>query len=286
MMAYRSRCISACISAYPPTPLVKYASCNSYSNGKHPRIKIASIGLYDMIRAKPFKAKALRIKQGPQMENNNKHQKRNNIMGMFDDDKLVRAGLREANFRKFESFIEAATKGSYKIDPLKTERLCRASTFIVGMRDALRGWKLYGYATTKWPYDYDVKRICVCEGKEGMVVVENEYEDAQKKRKEYMEKMASQTTVTMLGDKVINIAMKNHIFTSQNMMYFEQDKNQVLEAFEQCALKEDSKKDGRMNLYVVKCDNEEQVAKLRQWEHDFDYVEVEKLNGGWYRIMY
>ena len=208
---------------------------------------------------------------------------------MFEDDKLPRQGLREASFRKYEKFIEGATRGSYKVDPLSTSGPRKVSSFMVGLRDAIRGWKRFGYHTDKWPADYDVGRIKVCEGKDGMVIVENEYEDAQKKRQEQVEKMKKVIPYTVLGveePKVVNITRVNHTPMSINFMYVNRDAHLIKEAMEQCQLGDSGTKNGRLHTFLVYCASEEEEKKLKMWKGDYDNADLEVCNGGWWAITY
>lgn len=106
---------------------------------------------------------------------------------------------KEKNFRKWESFIGAACKGSVMIDPSELVPSMKTASVMVSVRGAIRGYKLFRYTSDKIPVGYELARIKVKEGMNGFVVLSNDFED-QKKRREKESKVI-ENYMTLIVDK-------------------------------------------------------------------------------------
>ncbi len=117
---------------------------------------------------------------------------------MIDKSKLKfkpRAGLGEMAFRKYEKIIADACKGSFEIDPITCNPPLKASSFAVGLRDALKGFKTYDYASTMIPPAYEVNRIKVRELEDGTVAILNDYADKMELKNDRLAKISDEVSV-------------------------------------------------------------------------------------------
>jgi hypothetical protein len=191
--------------------------------------------------------------------------------------------LRETAFRRYEGFISAATKGSHQINPLEGKFPCKASSFIVGMREAIRGWKMFKYPTNMWPEDYEMRRIKLSEGENGMVLVENEYEDAQSKKRDAL-KNASETTVTVDMNGNIAGQRQKEKFLAEFRFDFS-DAIKLQEMFAYLADKEKCIRSPWTHFYGVKTSSPEEVEALKQYIKSHNHIDAEELQHGWWRIV-
>ena len=94
---------------------------------------------------------------------------------------LPRPDLREHAFRKYEHLISKACFGSFNFDPTDINNILRpmtAHTFACRFRDAILGFRRFGYISRIIPKDYDVNLIKVYELQDGTVFIKNESADA------------------------------------------------------------------------------------------------------------
>lgn len=88
-------------------------------------------------------------------------------------DILPRFDLREPAFRRYESFIAKACKGSYELRPTEFDEPRSARTFCMRFRDAVLAFKRYGYFSDAIPKGYNIDNIRALETTRGTVLLEN-----------------------------------------------------------------------------------------------------------------
>lgn len=91
---------------------------------------------------------------------------------------LPRRSMREDAFRKYEHLIAMACKGSFEYDPTQLDEM-KASSFMVGFREAKRGQENFNYKSSVIPQGYDLSCIKLFETESGRVWIENKWQDRQ-----------------------------------------------------------------------------------------------------------
>lgn len=164
-----------------------------------------------------------------------------------------REGLREPNFRKYEDYIARACKGSVVISPVGM----KASTFVVMVREAIRGFKLYNYYSNKIPVNYELRRLQVFETEDDKVLIKNEHED-KLGMKQFNEKLEDYPA-TIVDGKVVGVPGR---FTKPTEFVFI-DYNSP-EEFDKLIKQVQGKElDTITKFFLVRTKNEQEMQEIR-----------------------
>ena len=90
-----------------------------------------------------------------------------NDNNMFPSNTLPRYDLRETAFRRYEALIAEACRGSFTYDPFIMG--IKPRTFVARFRDAILGYKRYGYESFVIPKDFNLDSITCVELTDGRV---------------------------------------------------------------------------------------------------------------------
>ena len=190
----------------------------------------------------------------------------------------VRESINETSFRRYEGWIGDATKGSVSVDPMMLPKPKKQASFAVGLREALRGYKRYHYKSEKIPFGYDMSRIQVLELKDGKVMLRNEYEDR------------SNTLRAKEGMMSLHVD-KNGVIVAQNQkaIILECDRRLMEELDEVTLVKwcEELVANPTWRnhfAWLVKATDPMEVEFLGEIRKNFEGLDVEKLDHGWWRL--
>lgn len=190
----------------------------------------------------------------------------------------VRESMNETSFRRYEGWIGGATKGSIYVNPMTLPKPKKQSSFAVGIREAIRGYKKYHYNSSKIPFGYDMSKIQVLELKDGRVMLRNEFEDRVSQLK------AQNDTMTLLVDVDGKIAALNQVIPiaeSDRRLMIGLDEVKMVEWCQELM----TKPTWRLNFaWLVKTTDPMEIEFLQDIRKNFEGLDVEKLDHGWWRL--
>lgn len=190
----------------------------------------------------------------------------------------VRESMNETSFRRYEGWIGDATKGTIYVNPMTLPKPKKQSSFAVGIREAIRGYKKYHYNSSKIPFGYDMSKIQVLELKDGRVMLRNEFEDRASQLK------AQNDTMTLLVDVDGKIAALNQVIPiaeSDRRLMIGLDEVKMVEWCQELM----TKPTWRLNFaWLVKTTDPMEIEFLQDIRKNFEGLDVEKLDHGWWRL--
>ena len=188
----------------------------------------------------------------------------------------VRESMNETSFRRYEGWIGDATKGTVTVNPMTLPKPKKQSSFAVGLREAIRGYKKYHYNSSKIPFGYDMSKIQVLELKDGRVMLRNAFEDLSNEAK------AKNIAMTLFVDTEGTIAAQNQREVIQDKRLMKpMDENKVAEWCNE--LKANPSQRGQI-AWLIHAEDEMEVEFLQSLRKVVGGVDVEKLDHGWWRL--
>ena len=184
----------------------------------------------------------------------------------------------EESFRRYESYIGQATKGSLEINPKLLPKAMKQSSLAVGIREAIGGYKKYNYWSKVIPQRYEMRRIRVVELTNGNVMLKNEYED----------ETARMTNAEEIKTLAVNVNGKIMAMNQQTPIP-EEDKR-LMEAMEEgevrkwCA--ELMEKPAWRNCFawLVYATEPYEIDFLKGIGREYEGLAFEQLDHGWWRL--
>ncbi len=193
----------------------------------------------------------------------------------------VRESLRETAFRRYERIIGDATKGSLVVDPSLQVPAMKASSFKVGIREAIAGCIKFNYNSRFFSPDYDLRKIVVRELADGKIWLNNAHQDTLNKRAVVVEE---EFPASLVVDSDGNIAAKNQktIILDQNVRRMQVVDRGVIEQW--CKeLDQDKNLRGQI-AWLVQATQQDDLAFFKEMQRKYEGVDFEKLNFGWWRV--
>ncbi len=212
-----------------------------------------------------------------------------NIMPVTPDIKAEEAApreeMKEKNFRKWEQLIGAACKGSVMIDPAELIPSLKPASVLVGVRGAIRGHKMFHYKTEVIPVGYDLGRIKVKQRRDGRVMLCNDYEDSQAKRKAEAAKVEDLTLVLLHQDGSIARVNQKDPILEHHKCFWPADRDKIIVLMRRMVT-EPYEKWGATMLFIVKVEKQAQVTELRALaESQSDPLDIDRYDHGWWRVV-
>jgi len=206
-------------------------------------------------------------------------------MSTFEIKLKPRPGLQEVSFRRYEKWIARACKGSVSIDVKNLIPPCKASSFMVGIRDAMRGFRLYDYKSTEIPAGYDVGRISVHETEDGRIYLRNEFEDktGMEAFREKVKVMEGQTTVDVDENGKLLRRTRRDAYLSENRFILKTQRDEFLKMCEQIQEKKFSPWDNWVGVQTDGSDEENELIE-KIWR-SFSRISSEKLQHNWWMVV-
>lgn len=190
----------------------------------------------------------------------------------------VRESMSETAFRRYEPWIGDATRGSVKVEPMLLPRPKKQSSFAVGVREAIRGYNRYHYKSEKIPFGYDMSRIQVLELKDGQVMLRNNFED---RANEIKSKNEMLTLHVDKNGKIVAQNQKAIILESDRRLMDELDEVTLVKWCEELV----ANPTWRSHFaWLVKATDPMEVEFLGEIRKNFEGLDVEKLDHGWWRL--
>lgn len=191
-----------------------------------------------------------------------------------------RQGMGEAAFRRYEVYIGQATKGSVTIKPWTLIPPVKASSFVVGVRDAIRGYKIYGYNSKEIPLGYPIERLKVREMMDDSVKIENTYEDRVNKTRK------AETDKSLLLDEngtiIYNSFAKNFPIREEVRIRFDETDKLV-----DICTRMQAKKFGEFDYGIavlIETSDEQDDEAIRDVKKTYNNVDSEKVGTRWWRL--
>lgn len=191
---------------------------------------------------------------------------------------LPRVDLRESAFRKYEHYIAMACQGSYELD-VRKEMKNTARTFMVRFADAKRGFKLFGYLSSKIPHGYELRNITVKELEGDKVMVVNEVADAESKRKRKEQEKVKQAKMWLSADGMTLMVRQKE--QPKRVFRYSVDNPEMVEMFKYL---QDKVLNGREHaLVAIRVTSEEERLMLEEVKKTFPnvYLEDQEFEGWW-----
>lgn len=189
-----------------------------------------------------------------------------------------RYSMSEEAFRKYEEIIGYATKGTYDVDPLHLPKPLKQSTLAVNIREAIRGWKKFGYVSKVIPIGYEMGRIKVLELTNGKVRLQNEYAD----KVMHVEKRVEKKSIIVDSEGAI-VQLNQRVEVSQENRRWMPE----LEPLELQKWCEELKANPTWRIdtaWLIKANGPEDVEFLTNIRRHYEGVDVEELDHGWWRL--
>lgn len=191
-----------------------------------------------------------------------------------------RQGMGEAAFRRYEVYIGQATRGSVTIKPWTLIPPVKASSFVVGIRDAIRGYKIYGYNSKEIPLGYPIERLKVREMMDDSVKIENTYEDRVNKTRKI------ETEKSLLLDEngtiIYNAFAKANPIREEIRIGYE-DEAKLIDV----CTRLNNKKQGEFDYGIavlVETNTPEEDDAVRDVKKLYPNVDSEKVGTRWWRL--
>jgi hypothetical protein len=191
----------------------------------------------------------------------------------------VRESLREPAFRRYEDWIGQATKGSVIIDTIALIPSVKASSFKVGIREAMRGFRLYNYKSDKIPFNYNLKQIVIQELEDGRVRLYNEQADRINSAQAKLE----QKSVIVDIDGNVAHSNQKEIIHPENTRKVEFDPNIMLQWCDE-RINGPLKTKRSELLWMFKAMCPEDVEMIKMIPTQYPELDVEELGHGWWRL--
>lgn len=191
-------------------------------------------------------------------------------------EKAERDTQQEPHFRKFESWIARACKGTIVIDPLTDfpgSRAMRTSTLKFYLREALLSYRRNKWPSSVIPIGYDMEKLQVAATKNEQVVIENRYQDRLNKQEQ------DEASVTIRDGHPVYWKAKQK---PEKWMVYGIDCNE--EIFAKLLIRTGAEKPEHDGIFVpvlvppdfAKVKEEHRLAQRCEWE---------PLAEGWWRVM-
>lgn len=191
-----------------------------------------------------------------------------------------RYSMSEEAFRKYEEIIGYATKGTYDVDPLHLPKPLKQSTLAVNIREAIRGWKKFGFVSKVIPIGYEMGRIKVLELTNGKVRLQNEYADRVNQTRK------AETEQSLLLDEngiiVYNAYAKANPIRQEIRINFE-DADKLVEVCTQMQAKKTGEFDYGIAV-IVETNGEQEDEAIREVGKTYSNVASEKVGTRWWRL--
>ena len=184
----------------------------------------------------------------------------------------------EESFRRYESYIGQATKGSLEINPKLLPKAMKQSSLAVGIREAIGGYKRYHYHSKVIPLGYEMRRIRVVELVNGNVLLKNEYEEEMGR-------------VKMVEDiKTLAVDVNGRIMAMNQQTPIPEEDRRLMEAMEEgevrkwCA--ELMEKPAWRNCFawLVYATESYETDFLKGIGREYEGLAFEQLDHGWWRL--
>ena len=201
---------------------------------------------------------------------------------MSDENQVKpRQGLGETAFRRYEKWIGQATKGSVTIKPWELIPPVKSSSFVVGVRDAIRGYKINGWSSKEIPLGFAIERLKVKELVNDSVLIENTYADrVNKSRKIETEKSL---LLDESGAIIYNAFAKANPIRQEIRINFDEADKLV----EVCTRLQ-AKKLGEFDYGIavlVETNGEQDDEAIREVKKTYNNVDSEKVGSRWWRLF-
>lgn len=186
--------------------------------------------------------------------------------------------MSEEAFRKYEEIIGYATKGTYDVDPLHLPKPLKQSTLAVNIREAIRGWKKFGYVSKVIPIGYEMGRIKVLELTNGKVRLQNEYAD----KVMHVEKRVEKKSIIVDSEGAIVQLNQRVEVPQENRRWMPE-----LEPLELQKWCEELRANPTWRIdtaWLIKANGPEDVEFLTNIRRHYEGVDVEELDHGWWRL--
>ena len=191
-----------------------------------------------------------------------------------------RQGLSEAAFRRYERWIGQATKGSVMIKPWELIPPVKASSFVVGIRDAIRSYKINGWSSREIPLGFAIERLKVKELTNDCVLIENTYADRVNQTRK------AETEQSLLLDEngiiVYNAYAKANPIRQEIRINFE-DADKLVEVCTQMQAKKTGEFDYGIAV-IVETNGEQEDEAIREVGKTYSNVASEKVGTRWWRL--
>lgn len=184
----------------------------------------------------------------------------------------------EESFRRYESYIGQATKGSLEINPKLLPRAMKQSSLAVGIREAIGGYRKYNYWSKVIPQRYEMRRIRVVELTNGNVLLKNEYE----------EETARMTRVEEI--KTLAVDVNGRIMAMNQKTEIPEEDKRLMDDLVPEKLKEwceelMTKPTWRNNFaWLVRATEPFEIEHLKGIGKTYEGLDFEELDHGWWRL--
>lgn len=185
----------------------------------------------------------------------------------------------EEAFRRYESYIGQATKGSLEINPKLLPKAMKSSSLAVGIREAIGGYRKYGYWSQVIPPRYDMRRIRVVELTNGNVMLKNEYEE-EMARLNKVEEM--KTLLVDMNGNIVAMNQKTEIPEADRRLMVELEPTEVQKWCEELMEKPTWR---NCFAWLVKGTTQAEVEFLKEIGKHYEGLEFEQLDHGWWRLF-
>lgn len=189
-----------------------------------------------------------------------------------------RYSMSEEAFRKYEEIIGYATKGTYDVDPLHLPKPLKQSTLAVNIREAIRGWKKFGYVSKVIPIGYEMGRIKVLELTNGKVRLQNEYAD---KVMRVDKRVELKSIIVDSGGMIVQFNQKEEVPQESRRWMHEVEPLELQKWCEELK----ANPTWRINIaWLIKANGPEDVEFLTNIKRQYEGLDVEELDHGWWRL--